>query len=89
MLDPELVKLSWKKAGGIGSFLTTKMGIFLLALCLEALERLNINYIWQLNEYYRKTISYGFISDWFKKRFPFHLIPLDKFKKKNILWFLQ
>jgi hypothetical protein len=32
LLDPELVKLSWNKARGTGSFLTTKMEIFLLAL---------------------------------------------------------
>jgi hypothetical protein len=97
VLDPELVKLSWKKAVGAGSMLTTKMEIFLLALWLEAPERPNVNYIWQLNEYYRKTVSSGIISDWFKNRFPFrglfwkanNLIPLDKFRKRNILQFLQ
>jgi hypothetical protein len=31
VLDPELVKFSWNKARGAGSFLTTKMEIFLLA----------------------------------------------------------
>jgi hypothetical protein len=96
VLDPELLKLSWKKAAGVGAMLTTEMEIFLLALRLEAPERPNIDYIRQLNEYYGKTLSSGFISDWFKKRFPFcgsfrkaNLIPLDKFKKRNILRFLQ
>jgi hypothetical protein len=73
------------------------MEIFLLALWLvEAPERPNVDYIRQLNECYRKTVSSGFISDWFKNRFAFwglfwkaNLIPLDKFKKRNILWFLQ
>jgi hypothetical protein len=31
VLDPELVKLSWNKARGVGAFLMTKMEIFLLA----------------------------------------------------------
>ena len=81
---------------GIGAFLTTEEEIFLLSLRLEAPERPNIDYIHQLNEYYGKIVSSGFISDWFKKRFPFrgsfrkpNLIPLDKFKKRNILRFLQ
>jgi hypothetical protein len=38
VLDPELVKLPWMKAGSIGSFLMTKIEIFLLALYLEAPE---------------------------------------------------
>jgi hypothetical protein len=92
LFDPELVKLSWNTAQqGVGSFLMTKMEIFLLALCQEAPRRHNIDYIWQLDEYYRKTISSGFTSDWFKKQFPFcglfwkaNLIPLDKFKRRNI-----
>jgi hypothetical protein len=96
VLDPDLLKLSWNKARGVGSFLTTEMEIFLLALRLEAPERPNIDYIRQLDEYYGMLVSSGFISTWFKKRFPFrgsfrkaNLIPLDKFKKKNILRFLQ
>jgi hypothetical protein len=71
VLDPELVKLSWKKARDVKYFLTTKMEIFLLALCLEAPERPNIDYIQQLDEYYRKSVSSGFISNWSKKRFLF------------------
>jgi hypothetical protein len=85
-LDPELVKSGWKKARGIRSCLTTEMDILLLALSLEHPERPKIDYIWQLNKFFSKTISFGFISEWFKKRFPFfglfckaNLIPLDKF----------
>jgi hypothetical protein len=47
------------------------MEIFLLALQLEAPERPNMDYIWQLNEYYGFTVSSGFISNWFKKYFHF------------------
>jgi hypothetical protein len=66
VLDPELMKLSWNKAQGVGSFLTTEMEIFLLALRLvEAPERPNINCIWQLNEYYGKLVSKGFISNFY------------------------
>jgi hypothetical protein len=68
VLDPELVKSSWKKAWGIGSCLTTKMEIFLLALHLEHPERPNVDYIWQLNELYSKTVISGFIL---KKKFLF------------------
>jgi hypothetical protein len=56
VLDLELVKLSWKKAWGIGSCLTTEMEIFLLVLCLEHPERPNVDYIRQLNEFYSKTV---------------------------------
>jgi hypothetical protein len=96
VLDPELVKSSGKKARGIKSCLTTEMEIFLLALHLEHPERPNVDYIRQLKEFYGKTVSSGFISEWFKKRFPFrgsfrkaNLIPLDKFKWGNIVRFLQ
>jgi hypothetical protein len=72
------------------------MEIFLLALCLEAPERTNIDFIQQLNEHYGKLVSNGCITGWFKKRFPFrssfrkaNFIPLDNFKKRIILRFLQ
>jgi hypothetical protein len=96
VLDPQLVKSTWRKARGVGSCLTTEMEIFLLALRLEHPERPNIDYIRQLNQFYGRTVSSGFISDWFKNRFPFrgsfrkaNLIPLDKFKRGNIVRFLQ
>ncbi len=96
VLDPEELKLQWNKKIGIGAFLTTEEEIFLLSLRLESPERPNIDYIRQLEEYYGKVVSSGFISDWFKKRFPFrgsfrkpNLIPLDKFKRRNIVRFLE
>jgi hypothetical protein len=96
VLDPESMKLSWNKARGVVASLSTEEEIFLLALRLEAPERPNLDYIRQLEEYYGKVVSTGFITMWFKKRFPFrgsfrkpNLIPMDKFKNGNILRFLQ
>jgi hypothetical protein len=76
-----------------------EMEIFILALLwleLEHPERPNIDYIRQLSQLYGKTVSSGFISEWFKRRFPFrglfrkaNLIPMDKFKWGNIFRFLQ
>ena len=40
---------------GIGAFLTTEEEIFLLSLHLEAPERSNMDYIRQLDLYYRKN----------------------------------
>jgi hypothetical protein len=45
VLDPQIIKSSWKKVRGIGGCLTTEMEIFLLSLCLEHPERPNIDYI--------------------------------------------
>ena len=96
VLDPQVLKLSWTKPRTIGYCLTTEEEIFLLSLRLEAPNRPNLSYIRELQEHYGKTVSTGFITDWFKKRFPFrgsfrkaNLIPLDKFKQGNILRFLQ
>jgi hypothetical protein len=96
VLDPEWIKQSWNKSRGIGSCLSTEEDIFLLSLRLEAPQRPNIDYIRQLEQYYGTTVSTGFITNWFKKKFPFpgsfrkaNLIPLDKFKQRNILRFLQ
>jgi hypothetical protein len=71
VLDPELVKSSWKKAQGIRSCLTMEMEIFLLALHLEHPERPNIDCIRQLNKFYGKTVSSGFILEWLKTYFHF------------------
>ena len=96
VLDPESMKLTWDKRRGVGAALSTEEEIFLLSLRLESPERPNIDYIRQLEEFYGKLVSTGFISTWFKRRFPFrgsfrkpNLIPLDKFKNGNILRFLE
>jgi hypothetical protein len=96
VVDPEILKQQWNKPRGIGALLSTEEEIFLLSLRLEAPERPNLDYIRQLDQYYGKLVSSNFISMWFKKRFPFrgsfrkpNLIPLDKFKKNNILRFLE
>ena len=41
----KLLKLLWKKATGIGPCLIMEEEIFLLSLCLEALEWPNVDYI--------------------------------------------
>jgi hypothetical protein len=98
VLDPETLRKNKDNVIGAGGCLTTEEEIFFLfLLCLlEAPERPNLDYIRQLELYYGKLVSSGFISTWFKKIFPFrgsfrkpNLIPLDKFKKRNILRFLK
>jgi hypothetical protein len=53
---------------GARACLNTKEEIFLLSLCLEAPERPNLDSICQLEHYYGKLVSTGFILTWFKKK---------------------
>ena len=63
------MKLSWNKRREVGASLSIEEEVCLLVLRLEAPERPNLDYIRQLEEYYGKVVSTGFITVWFKKGF--------------------
>jgi transposase len=70
--------------------------LFLLALRAEKPARPNRDYIANLATYYGTIVSSTFISEWFKTRFDHkgsfrkpNLVPLDKFRRENVIRFVE
>jgi hypothetical protein len=70
--------------------------LFLLALRAEKPGRPNRDYIANLATYYGTIVSSTFISEWFKTRFDHkgsfrkpNLVPVDKFRRENVIRFVE
>jgi hypothetical protein len=89
VLDPEILRKNKDNVIGVGGCLTTEEEIFLLSLRLKAPECPNLDYIHQLDHYYRKLLSTGFISTRFVKISIPWFISKAQFKKRTLLRFLK
>jgi hypothetical protein len=96
LADPDIAVAETDKRVGTGDFLTKEEVVFLLSLRAESPSRPNKDYAARLYETYGRHVSPQFISDWFKKGFPYkgsfrkpNLIPLDKFRPENIVRYLE
>jgi transposase len=70
--------------------------LFLLALRAEKPARPNRDYIANLATYSGTVVSSTFISEWFRTRFDYkgsfrkpNLVPLDKFRRENVIRFVE
>jgi transposase len=98
IIQPDVIRSAKNKHCGVNERvrLTLEEELFLLILRIEIPNRSNLDYISNLHRHHNKIVSSTFISQWFKRRFnkkgtfkkP-NLVPLDKFRKENIVAYIE
>ena len=94
MIDPAEMHLQKNFQWGVGMHLTREEDGFLLSLRSEIPNRPNLDYCRKLLAFSGTVISSSFVSNYFAKAWTFsgkyrkpNLIPLDKFRPRNVLKF--
>jgi transposase len=94
--DPDLIKSDKMRTREKNYYLEPCEELFLLSLRAENPGRPNRDYVVHLYKFYGTIISTSFVSKWFEKRLTYkgsfrkpNLVPIDKFKRENVIRFIE